>query len=184
MCKKTNGQAWKPTPKQQLFLDHYTTNATDAARKAGFKHPRQAGTRLLSNVHIAKRVAKAQALRSERTQVTVDKVVTELAKIAFCNADDYFAWGERGVTLKNSEDLTRDIKAAVAEASETTTKEGGTIRIKLHDKLGALEKLGKHLGMFIERTEHSGYIGQFSDAVSSCTPEEKLAIASILRKHQ
>ncbi|MCH8110690.1 MAG: hypothetical protein IH905_01840 [Proteobacteria bacterium] len=32
--------------------------------------------------------------------------------------------------------------------SETTTKDGGTIRVKLHSKLDALEKLGRHLGMF------------------------------------
>ena len=184
MCKKTNGQAWKPTPKQQLFLDHYTTNATAAAREAGFKHPRQAGTRLLSNVHIARRIAQAQAKRSERTQVTTDKVVAELAKIAFCNADDYFEWGEDGVRLKDSEDLTRDQKAAVGEASETTTKEGGTIRIKLHDKLAALEKLGKHLSMFIERTELSGFIGQFPEAVNRCTPQEKHIIAGFLRNHE
>jgi len=182
MCKKTNGQAWKPNVQQQKFIDSYSGNATGAATIAGYAKPGQAGHRLLKNVNIAKRIEKAQAKRSERTQVTVDKVVTELAKIGFANADDYFTWGERGVRLKNSEELTRDQKAAVGEVSETTTKEGGTIRIKLHDKLAALEKLGKHLGMFIERTEHSGNISNLPAEVNKLSRPEKEQLADLLDK--
>ena len=52
--------------------------------------------------------------------------------------------------MKPQEDLTSDQQAAVAEVSETKTEKGGTVKIKLHDKLGALEKIGRHLGMFTD----------------------------------
>lgn len=184
MCHKANGQPWKPNDKQQRFISAYAGNASEAAREAGYSNPGQTGCRLLKNAHIAKRIKKAQAKRAERTQVTVDRVVIELAKIAFSNAGDYFTWGPDGVTLNPSADLTTEQKAAVSEASETVTEAGGTIRVKLHDKVAALEKLGKYLGMFIDRTELSGFISQFPDAVNNCTPEEKRIIAGILRNHE
>lgn len=56
------------------------------------------------------------------------------------------------IELTDSEELDDDTAAAVAEIGQT--KEG--VRIKFHDKKGALESIGKHLGMFKERHEHSG----------------------------
>ncbi len=40
------------------------------------------------------------------------------------------------------------IERSPAWTTSTTTEHGGTIRLKLHSKLDALEKLGRHLGMF------------------------------------
>ena len=75
-------------------------------------------------------------------------VVQEFAKVGFANAGDYFDWGPDGITVRSKDDLTPEQQAAVAEVSETTTEHGGTIRLKLHSKLDALEKLGRHLGLF------------------------------------
>lgn len=61
------------------------------------------------------------------------------------------SWGPDGVKLIDSSRLDDDAAAMVCEVSETVTKDGGSIRVKLNDKGGALEKLGKHLGMFTER---------------------------------
>lgn len=43
------------TKRQQLFRDYYliSFNATDAARRAGYKHPNQQGPELLKQPHIA-----------------------------------------------------------------------------------------------------------------------------------
>ena len=96
---------------------------------------------------VAEAIQAAQEARSNRTEITADRVLEELAKVGFANAGDYFDWGPDGITVKNKADLTPEQQAAVAEISETITQSGGTVRIKLHDKIGALEKIGKHLGM-------------------------------------
>ena len=55
-------------------------------------------------------------------------------------------WDSSGITLKDSRELTEDEAAIVAEVSKVTTQFGGTVRIKLHDKLRALEGIRKLLG--------------------------------------
>lgn len=70
------------------------------------------------------------------------------------------AWGPGGVTFTDSKTLTDDEAACVTEASQTVTEAGGTIRVKLADKMQALQLLGKHLGMFVERHEHTGANGE------------------------
>ena len=61
-----------------------------------------------------------------------------------------------GLRLRPSFELTPDQAAMVAEVSETTSQNGGSLRLKIHDKVRALELLGKHLGMFTEKRELSG----------------------------
>ncbi|MCW2286072.1 phage terminase small subunit [Rhodoblastus acidophilus] len=138
------------TPKQQRFVEEYAidANATQAAIRAGYS-PRtagQIGERLLKKVEIAAAVSKAQKTRSERTEITADRIAEELAQIAFANVGDYFEWGPDGITVCDKGELTREQQSAVAEVAQTFTKDGGSIRVKLHDKLGALDKLTKLLG--------------------------------------
>ena len=54
-------------------------------------------------------------------------------------------WGAAGMVLKDSRDLTPAQRAAVAEVSQTITKDGGTIRLKLHDKAKALSEMSARL---------------------------------------
>ena len=56
------------------------------------------------------------------------------------------------MALIASDQIDEDTAAAIAEVKQT--REG--LAFKLHDKLGALEKLGRHLGMFKDKVEHSG----------------------------
>ncbi len=96
--------------------------------------------------------------RSSPNRIRADRVLEELARVAYANCGDYSTWGPDGVELKNSQELTEEQTAAVAEVSQTTTRYGGTVRIKYHDKIRALELLSKHLGMFADKiqVEHSG----------------------------
>jgi phage terminase small subunit len=91
---------------------------------------------------------------AERLEVTPERVLGELAKLAFANAKDYFKWGPGGVRLRDHDELDAELAAAVAEVSETTTQHGGSVRLKLHDKKGALELLGRNLELFTDRTKH------------------------------
>ena len=57
------------------------------------------------------------------------------------------------VQMVASEELDDETAAAIAEVSQNTT---GGVKIKLHDKRAALVDIGRHLGMFKDRVEHSG----------------------------
>lgn len=149
--------------KQAAFVAEYLIdlNATQAAIRAGYsaKAAKVTGHRLLTNANVAAAIQKQMDERSKRTGITADRVLEELAKVGFANAADYFEWGPGGITVRDQGDLTPEQTAVVAEVSQTITKEGGTIRVKLHDKLGALEKIGRHLKMFTDRHEHTGADG-------------------------
>ncbi len=140
------------TPRQRRFIEEYLVdlNATQAAKRAGYsaKSATTRGYRLLRNSEVAAAVAKAQDKRRARTQVSADRVVTELAKVAFGDPRRLLSWGPGGVVLRDSSELTEAEAALVSEVSETRTAAGGTRKVKLHCKLSALNALGKHLGLF------------------------------------
>ncbi len=140
------------TPKQRRFVEEYLVdlNATQAAKRAGYsaKSASDLGYRLLRNAAVAAAIAKAQYKRAARTQFSADKVVTELAKVAFGDPRRLLSWGPGGVVLRDSSELTEAEAALVSEVSETRTASGGTRKVKLHCKLAALNALGKHLGLF------------------------------------
>jgi phage terminase small subunit len=159
------------TDKQARFVEEYLIdlNATQAAIRAGYneKTARAIGCENLTKPDIAAAVAEAQAKRSARTEITQDRVLKELARIGFSDVRNLFSWSEERSTFVPSANLTEDQAAAVsAIESETRTfvdREGNaetTVKLKLrvYDKVAALEKIGKHLGMFVEKVEHSGEV--------------------------
>ena len=145
------------TPKQKRFADEYLIdiNATQAAIRAGYspKTTRQQGQRLLTKVDIQNYIKKRQKKLQERTEVTQERVVRELAKIAFADISDFIKWNNKKMILISSKKLKRDDTAAVAEITETiktgNTNEN-TRKIKLHDKVKALDLLGRHLGIYTD----------------------------------
>ena len=79
--------------RQKRFCDEYLIdlNATQAAIRAGYS-PKTAyslGQRLLKKVDIQEYLQKRLKNREERTEVTQDRVLKELAKVAFHEAADY-----------------------------------------------------------------------------------------------
>lgn len=142
----------KLTEKQQRFVEEYLIdlNATQAAIRAGYKpsSARQVGTENMSKPSIRACIDQAIAERSKRTGINQDRVIRELARLAFVNASDVIDMDEASIKCNASE----DDKAAIASVKVKTipTKEGDGVEreIRLNDKLKALELLGKHLGMF------------------------------------
>lgn len=139
----------KLNDRQERFVDEYLVdlNATAAAKRAGYseKTARSQGQRLLTNVDIQAAIQKRQARLRGKLEITQERVLEELAAIAFANGTDFATINRNGlVRLVPTDDLPEDKKKAVA-----SIKEGqyGT-EVKLHDKVKALELLGKHLGVF------------------------------------
>lgn len=153
----------KLTPKQLRFVEEYLVdlNATQAAIRAGYsaKTAGQIGERLLKKVEIQQALSDGMKKREQRTEITQDMVVAELAKIAFSDQRKVMMWGPSGVKLRDSESLAEDDAAIVSEVSETITAAGGSLKLKTHDKVKALELLGKHLGMFKDKVEITGKNG-------------------------
>ena len=154
------------TPRQERFVEEYLRdlNATQAAIRSGYsvRTANEQGARLLANDSVADAVARAKAERSARLGLTQDRVLQELAAVAFARMPDFAEWGDDGqINLKPSDGLTEDQAAAVAQVTETekfikSVDKGEQLMsrersIKLHDKLAALKLLGQHIGMFAER---------------------------------
>lgn len=155
------------TAKQARFVDEYLVdlNATQATIRAGYsaKGAEVQGHRLLNNAKIATAVAEAQARRAERTEITVDRVLQELARVGMSDVRKLFT-DDGG--LRSIQELDDDTAAALASVEVVTKRlpsNGEDLpeveyvhKLKFWDKNSALEKIGKHLGMYLDRTEHSG----------------------------
>lgn len=153
------------TPKQQRFVDEYVIdlNATQAAIRAGYsaRTAKAQGSRLLTNVDLRAAVAEKQGKIAAGLGVTVERVVSELAKIGFANMHDYMRVGPDGDPYLDFGKLTRDQAAALIEVTVEDFTEGRgedarnvrRVKFKLADKRASLVDLGKHLGMFVEKHE-------------------------------
>lgn len=140
--------------KQKRFVSEYLIdlNAKQAAIRAGYspKGAEPQASRLLSNVKIQSEIAKAMRKREKRTEITQNRVLEELAAIAFAKATDYATVDKKGiVNITPTEELTEGQKKAIAGI-----KEGANgVEIKLSDKTKALEMLSRHLGMFRDKID-------------------------------
>lgn len=142
------------TRKRQRFVEEYLVdlNAKQAAIRAGYsaKTAEVTGCQILKNLKVREAVDKVLAEKSKRTGISIERVLQELAKIAFLNSADLV--NEDGSLKAN---ISRDDMAAVASMKVKTipTDTGEIVErdVKFCDKLRAIELLGKHLGMFTDK---------------------------------
>lgn len=130
-------------------------NATQAAIRAGYSPDtaKSIGYENLTKPDIRAHIDRAMAERSRRTGVNADRVIQELAKIAFVNATDVI--DPKTATVKENA-LPEDTAAIQSVKVKTFGEDGLEREIKMADKLRALEMLGRHLGMFKDKLELSG----------------------------
>lgn len=152
------------TPRQERFVEEYLVdfNATQAAIRAGYSAHSANGNAysLLKRPDVLAAVKRGWARLARRTQVTAERVLQEYAALAFSDLRDVADWGPDGVVPIAAAELSRDAARAVAEVSDSRTKAGGgNVKVKLHDKKGALDALARHLGLFVERHELTGKDG-------------------------
>lgn len=140
------------TKKQKLFADEYLIdlNATQAAIRAGYSvdSAGSIGSELLKKPEIRTRIDKAIAERSKRTGINADRVLRELARVAFVNAPDVIDMNKATIVEGASQDDTAAIASVKVKIIPTEDGDITEKEIRLADKLKALELCGKHLGMF------------------------------------
>ena len=160
------------TQKQRRFVQEYLVdlNATQAAVRAGYSErtAHVQGPRLLGNVRVQVAIREALKKREQRTEITQDRVLTELAKIGFADIRDYLeyktektvvAYGDDGEPIIDYRQIidvidSKDVDTSVIQ--EVSISKDGTFKFKLYDKQKALNDIGRHLGMFVDKTEVSG----------------------------
>ena len=162
------------TKKQKRFVEEYLIdlNATQAAIRAGYSpdSAKEIGSENLTKPDISKAVDQAIAERSRRTGVNADRVVRELAKIAFVNAGEVVDLDTALLMDKISDD---DMAAIQSVKVKTFGEDGVEREVKLADKLKALELLGKHLGLFKDKVEINGNVKADMSSLSSILKEIK-----------
>lgn len=157
------------TNKQKIFVNEYLKdlNAT-RAYKTAYKNikseetARVNGSKLLTNTNVAEEIQKRMDERAKRTEITQDKVLKEIAKLAFTDITSIVSVKkfktERGeyskVIIKDFSELTEEQRTCISGVKET--KLG--IEVSFCSKERALELLGRHLGMFNDKIQLSGEV--------------------------
>jgi len=146
----------KLTPKQQRFVEEYLIdlNATQAAIRAGYskKTARVIAAENLSKPNIQEAIQQAMKERSERTAVTQDQIVQQLAKIAFHDIRDVVTWEGNKIRIRDSDEVDGTI---IQEIQESVSESGRTLKVKTNDRMKALELLAKHLGLFDDAPQNN-----------------------------
>lgn len=147
------------TNKQKMFCQEYIIdfNATQAAIRAGYskKSARLIGHENITKLYIQAEINKQIDKRIERVEVRQDRIIYELAKIAFADIGNFVDIDGDKIKIRDLTDLDTSV---LSEASETITTAGHKLKIKLYDKIKPLEMLGKHLKMFTDNLNIEGNV--------------------------
>jgi phage terminase small subunit len=157
--KKSTKDMSTAEARKAMFVEAYIANggnATEAAKAAGYsaKTAKQQGSRLLTNVDISASVAKRRAHLVEKMELTTERTLLEIARLAYVDPRKFF---HADGTPKEITELDDDTAAALAGMEVTEEWEGTgadkkivgvTKKYKLTDKNAALEKAMKHLGQY------------------------------------
>lgn len=163
------------TAKQRRFVDEYLIdlNATQAAIRAGYaaKTAQEQGSRLLSNVMVAKAIAAAMKARSKATGIDAERVLKEIACMAFYDVADIAS-----AKINGPADIVKLPESVRRAIIGWGWDKAGNFTLKLSPKTPSLDQLGRHLKLFTDKVEHAGTNGG-PIQTASMSPDEFRAIA-------
>lgn len=162
----------KLTAKQERFVNEYLVdlNATQAAIRAGYS-PKTANViaaQNLAKLNIRTEIQRLGAKTAARLEVSRENIMQELAAVGFARTTDFVKVKTGAVRITDTDELPTEKAAALA-----SIKRGANgIEVKLHDKVRALELLGKAVGLFDNREVHSETENNLFEAIKSSAQEE------------
>jgi phage terminase small subunit len=187
------------TRKQRRFVEEYLVdlNATQAAIRAGYKRQTAHGSGFenLKKPEIAAALQEAMDQRARSTEITVDRVLREIAALGYSDVTHYVV-DDATNTLTLAPYAPRNAMRAVSSVRRKIRtipqKDGPPIieqelEFRLWDKNTALTNLGKHLRLFLDRIELVGPMVQELRRMAverGMTPEEVLAEAEAIANGQ
>lgn len=146
------------TPLQIRFIDLYMVHrsARKAAAEAGYSDTENAGWRLLQNEKIVAEINRRKEAQKRRNELLEDEVLQELAKIAFVDLTDVVDFNGSSLDVKDLSEIPERVRPAIKKVICTPSQHGDRVTVELHDKLAALEKLGKYLSMWSDTVKVEG----------------------------
>lgn len=140
--------------RQKRFVSEYLIdlNATQAAIRAGYsaKTARAIGQENLTKPYIQQAIQAANAERLKRNHISQDRVLQEIARVALADIRQLYKNGK----LLSPHEMSDDIASAVAQIDAITAEADNVpvmvTKVKMHNKISALEMLARHLNMFSE----------------------------------
>lgn len=144
---------------REYAIDHKTGAA---ALRAGYttKNHSQIGSNLLRDPRVQAVIKEEEKKSMEKFGITKDRILQELALIAFSNPQDHFQRDENGNLIIDLSGISREKAAAMGISVETSSSGKMTIsKVKAAsatpaEKQAALIALGKHVGLFKDQVEH------------------------------
>jgi phage terminase small subunit len=184
------------TPRQHLFIEAFLIhmNATKAAIAAGFseRSANNQGARLMANDAIRAEIEARLASTLDRYAVTSERIIRELAKIAFGNVGDFVVVQDDGSLVVDFGTATREQMASLKSVEiDERTIDGAApgvrrVKISMSDKRQALMDLAKLRRMLpADRLEHSGSIEhvvpeEHKIDIESMAPQEREQLRELL----
>lgn len=141
------------TELQKRFADRYfeTLNGCQSAIYAGYSEAtaRQKAYELLQDEEIEAYLSQLRAKSEVKHGISKDRWLSELEAVGFSNIQDFISDGNN---IKDFSKLPEQKTKAVSSVKKTVIEfEGGekqTVEFKLHDKLSALDKIGRHFDYY------------------------------------
>jgi phage terminase small subunit len=162
----------KRSPKERLFVHEYliVLNGTQAAIRAGYErtHAKFTACRLMKKPEIKKAIEAAMKRRENKAIMTREEILEELTICGRVDPDQFYKSEDGGEQVVKTFEEMGPARRAIAEIKEdriikevsgddkkpdTTMVLSDKRTIRFHDKLKALELLGKHEGLFPTKVE-------------------------------
>lgn len=142
----------KLSDQEQLWVKEYVAsfNIQQSVLNAGYKNQNY-GYELIRKPKIQLAIRREMEARNRRLEITQERVLLEVARLAFSNLPDFFEeWGTgRMPQIKAKEDLTEDQQAAMSMIKETIDRAGRRqFSFQTHSKQAALKMLGDYMGLW------------------------------------
>ncbi len=144
--------------KQRIFIDEYLKcwNATRAAIKAGYSEhsARTIGCENLTKPNISEEIQR----RLDESAMSADEVIQAVGEIGRADISDFIEIDEKTGRIKNI-DFSKAKKAGKLHLIKSITPTANGLKVELHDRMRALELMGKRYKLFTDRVEHTGEDG-------------------------
>ena len=163
------------TDKQRRFCEEYLKdfNATAAYCRAGYSGSeasmRSMASKLLTNANIQAYLSALRQSTAQRAEVTLERTLKEISRVAFSNITDALSFSDHGVEFKDSGALPSDVTAAIESVTwaETESEKSTTTRksLKMHNKMTALGFLANYFGINDDFNQARGTLKRYGLAL-------------------
>jgi phage terminase small subunit len=172
------------TVRHEKFAQEFikTLNRKEAAINSGYDPGAEIPGPPPANPRVNARILELMDERAIRTGITADKVLHEIALIGFSNIKDFMTWDGGHYRVKPDTEIPDEIACAI---KRIWYDRDGNMCIELYDKLQALDKIAKHLGMFTQRVEIEARITgrvDVANGLNRLTNDELLELRALAEK--